>query len=269
MNEDIILRCNIKEICYETVKIESTKRITSIIPNVINFYIKYIIGSKNIYHGIFLKTKLSNLINSYEKNDIDIKRKLLVEIYLYIALCNKLVQDKKPKQKKVKIKEEEAKNILINELKTTRRENIINSCIDAMYKEHIDTLWEICIYVSEIKEYTQILKNLFEMCKKKELIIEAYNTINKIDLQYSNQDYRDIIFQCMLKINYIYNENDMYDKHMQVYLRCLNCPVQTLTNTIHLQYNRISYIHEDRRKSFEIKSKQQQEYMYFEKVMKN
>ena len=266
MNEEILLKCNVKEICYETAKIESTKRITSIIPNIINFYIKYILGSKNIYHGFFIKTKLINLQKSYDNNDIDIKRKLLVEIYLYLALCNKPVQHTKPKYKKIKIKAEEANNILINELKTTRNDNIIKSSIDSMYKDHTDKLWDICLCVSEIKEYTQAMRDLFNMCRKKELIVEAYSTISRIGLIYSSEDYRDIIFQCMLKINYIYKENDMFDEHMEVYLKCLNCSLDVLTDTIPLQYNRISYVHEDRRKSLEIKPKQQQEYVYFEKI---
>ena len=268
MNEDILIERNISKICYETANIDCSKKIHQIIPNVVNFYIKHIIGSNNIYHTVFIKTKLLELVKCYEENNVEIRRKLLVEIYLYMALCNKPVKDKKPKYKKIKLKDDEVESILVNEMKTQRKMNIIYSCIDIMYKNHNDNVWNICYEFSEMRDYVEVLKDIFNICRRKELLYEAFEKISKNGLIYSNQDYRDVIFQCLMKINYIYSEKDVFDKHMEIYLKCLNCPIETLTNTIPVQYNRISYIHDEKRKSLEIKPKQQ-EYLYFEKITKS
>jgi hypothetical protein len=110
------------------------------------------------------------------------------------------------------------------------------------------------------------LRSLYEYDNKKELLFEAYKALSKEGYFYNNNEYSNLIFQCVLKINYIYEEMQRFDKHLEVYIECLNYPIKY--SSFPVQYNRISYIHEDRRKSLDILPKQPQEYMYFEKITK-
>lgn len=270
MNEELLLECNIMNICYETVSINATKRINQIIPNVINFFVKYVIHSTNLYHAVFVKTKLQNLIKCSELPNEDIKRKLLVEIYVYLSICNKPIHNKNiSKTKKIKLKED-VENILINELKTYRKQNIIESCLDVLIKSNITFVWDICREFSEIPEYVNTMEELYGMCRRKELVFDAFAKLDKHGLKYSNSDYTNIILQCMMKINYIYYEKDLFDKHMEVYIKCLNCPLEKLTDTFHsIQYNKDMYTYSDSRKSVVITPNKQQEHVYFEKTMTN
>lgn len=264
MNEDLILSKNIVDICYETVRLESGKKTDQIVTNVIRFYIKHILGSKNIYLTLYLEKKLDKLRSTTDSN---IYRKLLVEIYIFLAICNKpTTHEKAPKMKSIKIKEDEAENVLINELNTYRKENVIQSCIKALLNTKRDMLWKIAENVSEIPMYIKALKALYEYDNKKELIFEAYKALSKEGYFYNHDEYNNLIFQCVLKINYIYEEMDKFNKHMEVYKKCLNYPIKY--SSFPIQYNRVSYIHEDKRKSLDIRPKQPQEYMYFEKITK-
>lgn len=264
MNEDLILSKNIVDICYETVKLESGKKTDHIITNVIRFYIKHILGSKNIYLTLFLENKLNKLRSTTDSN---IYRKVLVEIYILLAICNKPVtREKTQKLKTIKIKEDEAENVLMNELNTYRKENVIQSCIKVLLNTKGDILWKIVENISEIPMYIRALKVLYEFDNKKELLFEAYKALSMDGYFYNNNEYSNIIFQCVLKINYIYEEMDKFDKHMEVYIECLNYPIKY--SSFPIQYNRVSYMHEDKNKLINIIPKQPQEYMYFEKVTK-
>lgn len=265
MNEDLILSKNIVDICYETVKLESGKKTDQIITNVIRFYIKHILGSKNIYLTLFLEQKLDKLRLT---TDTNIYRKVLVEIYIFLAICNKptATQEKAPKIKSIKIKEDEAENVLMNELNTYRKENVIQSCVKVLLKTKKDILWKIAENTSEIPMYISALKVLYEYDNKKELLLEAYKALSKEGYFYNNNEYSNMIFQCVLKINYIYEEMDKFNKHTEVYIKCLNYPIKY--SSFPIQYNRISYIHEEKSKSLDILPKQPQEYMYFEKITK-
>ena len=264
MNEDLILSKNIVDICYETVKLESGKKTDQIITNVIRFYIKHILGSKNIYLTLFLEQKLDTLRLT---TDTNIYRKVLVEIYIFLAICNKpSTQERAPKTKTIKIKEDEAENVLMNELNTYRKENVIQSCIKVLLSTKKDILWKIAENISEIPMYIRALKALYEYDNKKELMFEAYKALSKEGYFYNNNEYSNVIFQCVLKINYIYEEMEKFDKHMEVYIKCLNYPIKY--SSFPVQYNRISYIHDDKKKSLDILPKQPQEYMYFEKITK-
>lgn len=269
MNDDILLdNKNISEICYETVKIESSKKPIIIVKNIIKFYMKHIMGSKNMYITIFISSKLDQLISSsYETESSNIYRKLLVEIYLMLATCNKPILDK-TKSKKIKINENDAENVLLNELNTYRKSNVINSCLNILFKNKTDVLWNVIKNVSDKTDYIASLHKLFIKLEKKELLIEAYNTLSEEGYFYDNSEYKNIIFQCILKINYIYEEMNKYDKHMETYIKCLNFPLHNMKiNTNQLfNYNRISYIYEDDNKLITIQQKPQQDYMSFDKI---
>jgi len=264
MNEDLILSKNIVDICYETVKVDSGKKTDQIITNVIRFYIKHVLGSKNIFLTLFVESKLDKLKLT---TDTNIYRKVLVELYIFLAICNKrTTQETAPKLKTIKIKEEDAENVLMNELNTYRKESVIQSCIKVLLNTKNDVLWKIAENISEIPMYIRALKALYEHDNKKELLFEAYKALSKDAYFYNNNEYSNLIFQCVLKINYIYEEMEKFDKQMEVYIKCLNHPIKF--SVFPIQYNRISYIHEDDSKSLNILPKQPQEYMYFEKITK-
>jgi hypothetical protein len=221
MNDDIILNNNIVTICYETITIASTKKVKQIVKQILQFYCKYILGSKNTYVTTFLSRKLQNL---QEVVDNNIYRKLLVEIYVFLSICNKPVRSNGKQTKKVKL--EEAEQVLLKELNSYRREEIILGCVNALIKTKADLLWQVVLSISKYPEYIKELNILYSYLENKQLLFEAYRTLVASTDQYiySNSEYSNLIFQCMLKVNYIYEEHDMFDKNMDMYIACLNCP---------------------------------------------
>jgi hypothetical protein len=267
MNEEIILNKNVVEICYESIQLES-KKIQIIIKNIMQFYFKHVLGSKNTYVTLFLSTKLE-FLEHYQQTNIFIYRKLLVELYLILAFCNKNINSTKCKVKTLKLSEDEAERVLQNEINTYRKMDLILGCVSKLYKTKADILWRIIENISNQTVYVSSLNKLYAHCEKKELLLEAYKTLSQEELYYyNNGDYSNIILQCMLKINYIYEEISKFNKHMEIYIKCLNFPLKGLSPAPVMQYNRLSYMHEEKNKKIVIEPKVQQEYVIFEKVSK-
>lgn len=267
MNEDIVLNKNVVEICYESIQLES-KKVQCIIKNILQFYCKHILGTKNTYITIFLGTKLQQLEYYYE-NNIKIYRKLLVELYLILSLCKKKPKQTNIKLKMLKMSEDDVEKVLLNEINTYRKMDLILGCVSKLYKKKADLLWRIIESITEQTPYVSSLNKLYDHCEKKELLLEAYKTLSPDELYYyNNGEYVNLILQCMLKINYIYEEINKFDKHMEIYIKCLNYPLKGLAHEYPIQYNRLSYIHEEKHKRVNIEPKVQQEYVIFEKVSK-
>lgn len=268
MNDEIILNKNIVEICYETTSLN--KKVPHIIKQIITFYIKHLIGTRNTYIVMFL----SNRINKLSCCEIDshIYRKVLVEIYVFLGICNRPVKDdKQPKKTKTKIKECEAEQVMLNELNTYRKESVIMGCVNVLAKTKGPLLWKVIENITEYTDYVRELNNLYNYVENKELIFEAYRTIIVPQEQYfyNNGEYANLIFQCMLKVNYIYEEKEQFDKQMEVYIACLNCPPDRLMPSIHtLSLNVNTPFHQEPKK-VDILPKQQTETMMFEKKIDN
>lgn len=205
----------------------------------------------------------------YHENNIKMYRKLLVELYLMLALCKKNSNQSNIKLKILKMSEDDVEKVLMNEINTYRKMDLILGCVSKLYKKKADLLWRIIESITEHTLYVKSLNHLYRLCEKKELILEAYKTLSHEEMyHYDNGEYVNIILQCMLKINYIYEEIDKFDKHMEIYIKCLNYPLKGISQEYPIQYNRLSYIHEDKNKRVNIEPKVQQEYVIFEKVCK-
>lgn len=239
IDESLILTQNIYQICYDIVKyeIKCKKKIDmrNVLKFVINIFHKYILGTNNVYPGVFLMNKLSCLENNNENNDI--KKKLLVEIFVFLAICNKPVNNGNTNTNKKKYKLDECEKILKTELETHRREEIISNCVEVLFKTKKDLLWKVVkviVHSNKVKcliNYVESLEYMFIKVPKKEFLFEAYKCICSetfIMFFYDNSEYKSIIFQCMMKINYIYSEMGLFDKHMNMYKVCLNCPLHIL-----------------------------------------
>ena len=235
IDETLLLNKNIHQICYDIAKYEISckKNLDSItIKFAINFYLKYIMGTNNVYPSLFLMKKLTEL----EQKDSLIKRKLLIEIILFLTVCNKPLNETKTKVSK-KYKLEECEEILKQELRTHRREEVIIHCVDILFKMKKDVLWKIIKIVVNssktkfLKSYVDSLEYMYSKVPKKEFLLEAYKCISSessIMYFFDSSEYTSIIFQCMMKINYIYLEMGLFDKHMNMYKACLMCPLDIL-----------------------------------------
>jgi hypothetical protein len=267
MNEDIILNKNVVDICYESIQLES-KKVQCVVKNILQFYSKHILGIKNTYVTIFIGNKLPHLEYYYETN-IKIYRKLLVELYLVLSLSKRNTKQTNIKIKKLKMSEDDTEKVLLNEINTYRKMDLILGCVSKLYKTKADLLWRIIESITDHSLYVKSLNNLYHNNEKKDYVLEAYKTLSQEEpYYYNNVDYSNIILQCMLKINYIYEEINKFDKHMEIYVKCLNYPLKGMSHEYPVQYNRLSYIHEEKNKRVNIEPKVQQEYVIFEKVSK-
>ena len=271
MNDDILLNGNVVDICYHSVQMES-KKIENVLKQILQFYCKHVLGtSKNTYVAFFLATKIRLLERaSSDSTKLAIYRKLLAEVYLLLGTCKKnndATKQNEVKIKKLKLSNEDTEKLLLNEINTYRRLDIILGCVTKLFKTKTEILWRVAESISPHTQYVKSLAVLYHYCEKKEFMFEAFKTLSPDQTYYyDNGEYTNLILQCMLKINYIYEETARFDKHLEIYLTCLNYPLKGLSNEAPLQYNRLSYIHEESNKKMTIEPKAPQEYMIFEKV---
>lgn len=274
MNDDILLNSNVVDICYHSVQMES-KKIENVVKHILQFYCKHVLAAtRNTYITFFVAMKIRLLERAFadsgtNNNKLSVYRKLLTEIYLMLGLCKKNKSGSNVKIKKLKISEEDSEKLLLNEINTYRRIDIILGCVSKLFRTKTEMLWRIIESISPQTPYIKSLNVICNYCDKKELLLEAFKTLSQEEMYYyDNSEYSNLILQCLLKINYIYEETDRFNKHMEIYLTCLNYPLKGLPSEAPLQYNRLSYIHEESNKKVTIEPKVQQEYMIFEKVSK-
>lgn len=232
MNEALLLNRQIHEICYETVTLVARKtKAPAIVKNVVTFFHKHILGAKNVYPAIFVAHKLEVLVERWD--DADIQRKLLVEIYVFLAVCNRPTPQDSQQPKTTSVPAAEAEPTLVKEMSGRRNEALVLKCVAALVKKHEDTLWQIVESNSsgKLNRYVQAMRFMHNaLPNKKEFISEAFKVVcnNKAAFHFNTGDYSPIIFQCMLKVNYIYEAQNMHDKRMDIYLACINCPMDLL-----------------------------------------
>ena len=166
--------------------------------------------------------------------DEAIQRKLLVELYVFLAVCNKPATGKEASSGggAKSLSPSEAEHLLVEEMRARRTEAIVLRCVAPLIKENEDTLWNIAESNSsgKLHRYVGAMRYMHSISPKKEFMMEAFKGVcnNQSAFFFSTKDYSPIIFQCMLKINYIYESHEMHDKRMDIYLSCLNCPMTLL-----------------------------------------
>lgn len=205
---------DIYSICVETTN-KYSQNIQKISKDIVNLFIKFLLHSKNMYLTKFISTKLQ-LIQIHSKS---LLRKLLVEVYVFLAVVNKPIPEKDVFNVKVSKKKDiiDEKIFLDNLNKYTKEEMFKNVCI--LNKNNEDLMWKLILHVSKQKEFIKNLKYLYSFTKNIKLLLLAYDTL--YDSYYYSCDYNDIIIQCMLKIDYIYTEKEIIDKESELYATCM------------------------------------------------
>ena len=250
ISEQLLLSKNIHNICYETVQkdIQGTKFLP-FSKSVITFFIKHVIGTKNMYPAIFVSCKLDELERIYTiATKKDTKRKTLIELLVFLSICTKPLPNQKgfvidAKARKTMTetnKETNPEQMLIQELQTHRREGVVIPLVDCLIKTKEDALWNIAFTLvkhvpvrdrNHLHSYITALNALYIRIQKKELLLEAFRSLSSESAKvmfYDNGEYTPILFQCMMKINYIYEEEGEFDKHFDLYKACMYCPIQWL-----------------------------------------
>lgn len=244
IDEQLLLSNNIHDVCYEVVKLETKSSVANanqqrkLIKSVVVFYRKHVMGSKNVYSSVFLMKKLSLLESA---KTLPLYRKLLVEIYVYLATCNKPYTESTASENKAERKSKPTKEsleaVLKHELETYRREEVLVDCVNRLYKTKADVLWKVLkmvvrsLRMKHLVEYVDVLEFMNMKDENKLFLLEGYKCICSEHVGgyfYSDAEYMSIIFQCMMKINYVYEEMGLFDKHMYLYEACLNCPLNLL-----------------------------------------
>nr|QOI90380.1 hypothetical protein HWQ62_00243 [Pyramimonas orientalis virus] len=271
MNNDILLKNNIVQICYETTQCHP-KHLIKITKHIIQFYCDNIIGTCNMYIAFFISNKLKKLHKCIDGCP-NIYRKTIAELYILLAICNKPTKDENKCTKPVRrVKVAEAEALLTKELKSYRDEDIILACVGALYKSKGEVLWRVVCDITPTPKYVNVLYDLNKCFEKKELLFEAFRTlIHTSKYFYDNGAYSNIIFQCIMKLNYIYEEKELFDKHMEVYIACLNCPLGRMVPNKQLNVIRdeTAVVNDCDNKSISFKSKEAVGITYFEKKNDN
>jgi hypothetical protein len=263
MNFDLLLNQNIKDICFDTVRISKLQK-SVVHKNIIKFFIQFLISSKNVYISSFLNNRLKKFSAC---NDKYVLRKILVEMYVFLALCNKPTDiDGFLQFTKIKLaKDIDIKHLLKAELKGKREMNTILNYVCKLEKTNKEYLWSSIFHLvhdnSLKKQYVLNLFELYKMNANKELLFAAYRVLHILDLTYDITVYHKLIFQCMLKINYLYEDNEI---KQDLFLKCLTyIPHENMSLTSNKFL--VSYQLENKTITIENKSKINDN-LYFEKV---
>ena len=235
MNEKCILSADLHTICYESVELyKKRKSYTVLCKNVINLLCKYVLPTCNTYIPMFLLNRLENL-KECDNNSL-IYKKILAEIYLFLGVCNK----KRNKHNYKKIKDPEA--TLVKHLSSNRNMDIVLNCVWTLHKDKSDLLWKAVHKISQHHAYINALYALYNLNPHPLLLCEAYHTLdNRLVLQFDSSAYNEIILQCLIKLNYIYEELELVDKNDLVYFACLNFIPKLIDQLDHKD----TYIHDD------------------------
>ena len=212
--ESFIQKNDIYSICVETTNIYS-QNINKTSKEIVNLFIKFLLHSKNIYLAKFISTKLKQIQNQSKS----LLRKLLVEIYLFISIVNKPNLEKdifniKVSKKNVFIDEQ----IFFDNLTKYNRDDMFKT-VSILHKSNPELMWKLILHISKQKNFIEHLQYLYSFTKNIKLLLLAYDTL--YESYYYSCDYNDIIIQCMLKIDYIYNEKEIIDKKSELYTSCM------------------------------------------------
>lgn len=212
--ESFIQKNDIYSICVETTNIYS-QNINKTSKEIVNLFIKFLLHSKNIYLAKFISTKLKQIQNQSKS----LLRKLLVEIYVFISIVNKPNLEKdifniKVSKKNVFIDEK----IFFDNLTKYNRDDMFKT-VSILHKSNPELMWKLILHISKQKHFIEHLQYLYSFTKNIKLLLLAYDTL--YESYYYSCDYNDIIIQCMLKIDYIYNEKEIIDKNSELYTSCM------------------------------------------------
>lgn len=211
--ESFIQNKDIYNICLETTHKYSQHK-NRISKDIINLFIKFLIHSKNIYVSKFITTKLKQLhIKSGH-----ILRKLLVEIYVFISVINKPNIENDIFNIKFSKKNVIDEKQFLQNLHGYTREYMFKY-VHSLHRSNDEFVWKLILHVSKKREFVEQLQYMYGFTKNVKLLLLAYDTL--YDSYYYSVDYNDILLQCMIKIDYIYIEENMINNDNELYTTCM------------------------------------------------
>jgi hypothetical protein len=232
--EEHMLNKNILKVCEELYVFCCQNNQIKFENFTIDFYINYISGTKNMYIIIFLSNKLSLL--NHKSNFI--YRKLLCEIILLLTICNKPNINTYSYHEvninmnidnlilSIKEKNKNSMRYILNNLLKCKDEFEFKfnlNLTEKQKKDYIWKLWEI-ILDNFNNKYIDSLFYLYclnytnkERKHRLRLLFDAYDSLCE-DMIISSDEYNEIIIQCMLKIDLLFQMN----KKEEMYDMCMN-----------------------------------------------
>lgn len=262
MNVDILLQQNVQQICFETVDV-SNLSISVVTKSITKYFTKYLLCSKNVYISSFILNRLSKIAQC---GKCDVYRKILVEVYLLLSLCNKPIENEeylKYNTQKIN-KNEDCKKMLQKEMKSNRHYDKIMTLVSKLEKTEKEFLWKYIYSLSSEELNKRYVKNLFELYKIepcKQFLFAAYKSLYIVDYVYDVTAYHKVIFQCMLKINYLYKYEDV---QRDIYVTCLNY-IPRINDSITSNKYLMTYIADKKKVLIEYKTKSNED-IIFEKI---
>ena len=205
LDGDVVQLCrNISALKRTNADIQKVKKVA------VKVFSSTIIYSKNTYIAIFLEKKLKELENCSDK----IFHKLCCEILVLLATVNNPTKHI-PFSNQYDICTEDPRDKFLTALDFTTRVQ----CINTLYKQkEFEFMWRVALQNSPHNEYVNSLSYLSSISQKKIYFYCAFSTLYET-YHFSNSVYNKLIFQCMLKISYLLDdENSLRAK---IFVRCM------------------------------------------------
>jgi hypothetical protein len=208
--ERLILDGDIIQLCKFISSLKQTKTDILKVKKVsIKVFVGSLIYSTNMYIALFLEKKLKAL----EDCSVTIFHKLCCEILVFLATVNKpTVLKSFTNQCDTCVNPQDK---FLTALDFTSR----IQCINTLFKDkHFTFMWDLAIRNSPYTDYIRSLLYLNSISPSKRFYFAAFNTLYE-NYYFSNTIYNKIIFQCMLKMSYLLDDENTLQQKM--YSTCI------------------------------------------------
>jgi len=231
--ETLVRARNLESICFEIKKFKFSA-IRKIQIDIVKLFCKLFAEERNTYVSAFVSSRLHML--STCNGEGDLFHKLITEVYILFATINHPLNTMTHHTNKKTIQ----KSIDVNQMKNTltllRSREETHACIDQLYNLDSAFLWQFVRSSSSEKRFCRNLEYIYDVSNQKILLFAAYNSFY-LTFTYSSSIYKNIVFQCMLKIPFLLHEDEAelnvkFHKTCLSYVPHIDASVNTLyTNT--------------------------------------
>jgi hypothetical protein len=214
--ETFIRARNLESICFDIKKYKfSAKRKIQI--DIVKLFCKFFVNDRNTYIAAFVANRLEKL--SMCNGDGDLFYKLITEIYIFFATVNHPINTDYIQAKKKQPKSHEVDHMKMRLTMLRTREETI-ACIDQLYGVDSVFLWQFVRSRSVEKQFCKDLEDIYNVSDQKGLLFAAYDSFY-YTYTYNTSIYKNIVFQCMLKIPFLLHEDES-ELNVKLHKTCLN-----------------------------------------------
>lgn len=210
--ERLVLDGDVVQLCRHISTLKKTNTDIQKVKKVaVKVFSTTIIYSKNTYIAMFLEKKLKEL----EDCSNQIFHKLCCEILVLLAIVNKPSVHTPFSNNFDTCSTEDPRDKFLTALDFKTRVQ----CINNLYKKkEFSFMWRVALQNSPYTDYIHSLSYLNSITQKKIFYFTAFSTLYET-YHYSNSIYNKLLFQCMLKISYLLDdENSLKEK---IFVRCM------------------------------------------------